>query len=283
MKTIAIHSQKGGVGKTTLALLLAKSASKTGRACILDYDFIGTGMANLIPLNLPKQYLEHYLTSAEPSRFPTRELFGSYSDDDLKKRAFSVVLNHGKPRKATRENEGLHEALLAMMSDEPQYGQIAQHTKALFNLLKEEGFDLVIVDCHPGLGLVSETMIPLVDLNVYVTTQNRSDCFGLLKTINRKGFDQSSSFLVLNKAEPVVTDLTAFRFALESDGLVSIPAKALLAQFKHIARDEKRFALIPESQQIRLLFYLGGPGMLPRVEDSGPFSVFCKKALALLS
>ena len=61
-----------------------------------------------------------------------------------------------------------------------------------------------------------------------------------------------------------------------------IQAKGFLAQFKYITRDEEHFALIPESQPIRLLFYLGGPGILPRMDDSEPLSAFCKKVLSLL-
>ena len=285
MKTIAIHSHKGGVGKTTLALLLAKCASIDRRVCVLDYDFIGSGLANLFALEtFPKSYLEQYFTDAEPHQFQLAKLLASYKDRDMANRDFSVVLRQGKglPKSQAAQRQQESEIMTGLVANEPHYHEIEKKTTILLSLLEKAGFALAVFDCHPGLGLVSETMIALADLNLYVTTLNRGDCFGLLKTINLKQFDQPSAFLLVNKAEPAVGGLETFRSAMQNDGLVGMESTYLLEQFKFIGKDEKRFGLIPDSETLRLVFQLGGKGQLPRVDAEAPSSGVCGKVLALL-
>ena len=71
MKTIAIHSHKGGVGKTTVALLVAKQAALLGqKVCVIDLDFIGSGIADLFAITaLPDEYVESYFLGTDPHSY----------------------------------------------------------------------------------------------------------------------------------------------------------------------------------------------------------------------
>ncbi len=95
MKIIAVHSHKGGVGKTTIALLLAKYASNNGRNVhVVDFDFLGAGIADLIRLEgKPDRYLESYFNSADPYTFDEERLFSEYTDDDIKPNDFTIIIN----------------------------------------------------------------------------------------------------------------------------------------------------------------------------------------------
>ncbi len=97
MKTIAIHSHKGGVGKTTIALLLAKQAAASGaKVCVADFDFIGSGMTNLFALQeKPRHYLDYFFLEPNPYDFEIGQLLGSYTDRELGKRKLRVMCNLG--------------------------------------------------------------------------------------------------------------------------------------------------------------------------------------------
>ena len=284
MKTIAVHSHKGGVGKTTVALLLVKYAALSGRkVCVVDFDFIGSGMADLFAIvKRPDRYLEHYFISAEPNEFNLQSLLGKYTDEDMGTDAFSVMLNLGEDAHEKAHTE-LKDTMTGLMANEPHYREIETKTKILLGKLRDLGTDLVVVDCHPGLVFASETMRLIADLNVYVTTPNRSDCFSFLKTVNlRKELDNAKAFLIVNRAEPFLTDPGSFRRLIEDDGLVGTEAKNIFPHRKFIGRREEHFAAVPESKLFLQQFYLGQSGVLPRIEAGKPEFSFCQKILSLV-
>jgi len=61
MKTISLHSYKGGTGKTSIAANLAAIYARLGqRVCLLDYDFRAPSLGVLFKPN-PKFWLNDYL------------------------------------------------------------------------------------------------------------------------------------------------------------------------------------------------------------------------------
>jgi cellulose biosynthesis protein BcsQ len=283
MKTIAIHSHKGGVGKTTVALLLAKSAAASQKVCLVDCDFIGTGVADLLLMKAPSRFLEDFFLDGEPHRFPLKSLLGSYSDRDIGERGFSIVLSKGVSRpKSAKDRLEIRQAMMGLVANEPHYREIEMKTEILLDLLQKDAYDLAIFDCHPGLVLVSNTLIPLADLNVYVTTPNRSDCFGLLKEINLRKLDQSRAFLIVNRAVEPGNDLKSFRSAMERDAVIGMEAGTVLAQLKHLGRDEGRVFFVPESEKLRSVFYIGRAGLLPAIRPDQDEFGFCQRVLSAL-
>src|SRR6266704_5963326 len=58
---IAVHSYKGGTGKTLISANLAVLLSKMGKkVCLLDYDFRGPSLHILLKTR-PKRWLNDYL------------------------------------------------------------------------------------------------------------------------------------------------------------------------------------------------------------------------------
>ncbi len=283
MKTIAIHSHKGGVGKTTISLLLAKYAVTSGqKVCVVDFDFIGSGMADLFVLDeVPGVYLETYILCANPHKFDIQQLLGKYKDKNMGQQEFSVILNLRKGQPDKKDAKTL-DYLMGLVADEPNYREIQTRTQILLDKLEEHGIELTIIDCHPGLGLVSETTGRTANLNVYVTTLNRSDNFGLLKTMNLRRLDKPRSLLIVNKAEPTLIDLNSFKSLMEGDALVGTEAKALFPYLKHVGQREEQFAIIPESESLRRSFYLGSTGHLPAILPEQAEFGFCSKVLSFV-
>jgi cellulose biosynthesis protein BcsQ len=288
MKTIAIHSHKGGVGKTTVALLVAKHAVLTGRTvCVVDLDFIGSGIADLFALEtLPNEYVESYFVAADPHGFDLARLLGTYTDADMRSRSFSLLLNVGRglPKK-TDESAicRLQNHMMGLVADEERYREIENKLKLLLERLgRQHGAEVIIIDCHPGLGLVSDTARGLADLSVYVTTPNRSDCFGLLKTVNLKRLDNARSMLIVNRAPATVVDAASFQSLMESDAVVGTDSEALFPQLHHLCKKETHFAVIPESERLRAAFYLGGAAHLPRISAGKTDFQFLDKVLSLI-
>ncbi len=293
MKTIAIHSHKGGVGKTTIALLLAKHAAATGRkTCVADFDFIGSGMTDLFALaRKPRRYLDSYFLEAHPEKDVLDPLLGRYADDDLVQRELLVMCNLGdglpvsgpQAKRDTERREEIREEMVDLMAAEPRYREIQSRTEILHRRLAiEHKVELLIIDCHPGLGFVSETVRPLADLNVYLTTLNRSGCFGLLKSINVNALDGPNSFLVVNRADATLIDVDAFRRRVERDGLVGSAAAVIFSYLKYLGRSSRHFAAVPESPRFRRLLYLGESGHLPPIDPDLVEFAFLPRVMELV-
>ena len=312
MKTIAIHSHKGGVGKTTIALLLAKYWAMTRKkVCVIDFDFLGSGINNLFKIEeLPDFYLEHLFLSHDSYSFDPGTLLGRYTDDDLDSKGFSLILHLDQGLPASEKESDptqsrndktedldtaaskkrdefiqLRNDMMGLIANESHYRQIQTGTQILFDYLAKQGFEIVIVDCHPGLGFVSETAREASDYDIYVTTPNRSDCFGLIKLVNlRKELDQPTAFLLLNLADPALLDgLRMFKTSLEEDALVGVEAQSLLGFLKHVGADENLFAAIPRSELFRKPFNIGMVPFLPRIDSRSEEFDFCAKITSFIN
>ena len=168
-----------------------------------------------------------------------------------------------------------------MHSQEHRYREIRAGTEILLRKLESRGQSLAIIDCHPGLDFISETLRDLASLNVYVTTSNRSDCFGLLKRINLRKLVDNRTFLLVNLAGPELRDAVTFRTLLEADPLKGIEAGAIFSHHGSLL-DEERFGVIPVGEALRRPFHLGGSGFVPTLSPGEALSETCRKVLARL-
>ncbi len=288
MKTAAIHSHKGGVGKTTISLMLALHAARKGRkVCVLDFDFLGCGMSALNKWDtLGKKRLQHFFVADEPHKFDIGDLLTTYkAKPEVKRKVgtkFSLLLNLGSGLKVGRDYAELSEDMESIVANESLYREVQAKTKILLDALEEKRFDLVIIDCHPGMGFVSETVTVLADVNVYVATQNRSDCFALLKAINAKGLDGRKAFLALNRTEGNIVDLKSFQQRFRRDSVVGSAAKTLLGQLSNLGKKERQFEVLAERESLRAWFNIGSEGMEPYSGWQRDVQAFCSKLLRFI-
>ncbi len=284
MKKILVQSHKGGVGKTTVALLLSKYAvcSKGKSVCVVDLDFQGAGIADLIPFRTIPGYIESFFLSPEPDKFKLDNILSIYNDEDIGKKELPIILNQlkGIPDKNDAiEVKEDQRHIIDMMADERHYGRIKSKTQYLMDKLEKRETDIVIFDCHPGLGFVSDAVRPLVDINLYITTPNRSDFFGILKEINSKGLDNESAALVLNKDKDRETNLSLEDILpelIKGEGVIEKPEiDILLEHLEYIGKKKENFIAIPEKTSMRNFSYIGTSGFLPEVESTKEFIDYC--------
>jgi cellulose biosynthesis protein BcsQ len=285
MKTIAIHSYKGGVGKTTVGLLLAKYlAGQMKKVCVVDLDFVGSGIANLLAFEAhPRSRIEYYYLDMKPEQFDLARLLGVYRDPDMQGKEFSCILNLGEnwePGQA-EEVRMLRQGMMALIRDEPSFREIEMKTNILLKRLSTLGFDFVIADCHPGLVLVSEILERVAHLNVYVTTPNRSDCFSLFKAVNQRKLDKPGVFLVVNMADLSIAGITSLMSLMTKDPIVGVEAEVIYSHLRYLGKDENRYAAIAPSDLLSRVFYLGSKGLLPRIEPRKAEFQFCRKIFEL--
>lgn len=282
LRTLSIHSHKGGAGKTTLALALAKAWSVAERrTCVVDLDFVGSGLEDAILLKRPRERVEPVLLYGEPAILD--ELVGSYSDRDIRERPIGLVLNAGRPLAANpdqaAEVEGPTRDEAAVAAGlEGMDGPIRDGLRRLLAALAEAGYERCILDCHPGLFEVSLSALqaPFVDARMLVSTTDASHFWGLFKELNwlryRWGLETAlgRSMLVVNRADPErFPDFAAVRKEALHDPRIE-------AEFATVADDPPvpRQLVVHEMESLRGIQTLGRSAELPTLRSPDHADVF---------
>jgi septum site-determining protein MinD len=187
-KIIAVHSYKGGTGKTLLSINLAATFAKHGKkVCLFDLDFRAPSLATLLKIDKADYWLNDYLN-------------GVCEIDKV-----LIDLSH------RIDNGGQFVVGLANPSTEAMRDMSAKDRKwemhalgrllALrASLLGEKGFNYLICDTSPGLQYSSINAIVSADLVLVATTSDRSDVDGTRRML-RELYDlfEKKTEIVLNK------------------------------------------------------------------------------------
>jgi cellulose biosynthesis protein BcsQ len=144
MRSVAVFSIKGGVGKTAVAVNLAHAlATRSGRRTLI-WDLDAQGAASDI-------------LQATGGGRSSKRLFAAKLDDDVARHIEASAFDGLDILPADRSLRNL-DAQLAQ----------TQQAKRLSKLLKSvaDAYDRVVLDCPPGLGLVAEQVFRAADLIV---------------------------------------------------------------------------------------------------------------------
>ncbi len=156
-KVITVTSGKGGVGKTSVALKLAKDLSKKGKVLLLDCDY-----------NLSNTSLKLGL--------PVNNYFSDFLDGS---RSFSECLH-------TNGNFHLFSACNGSMSLFDKGVDLEQViVQILFE--NEKKYDFIILDCAAGIQKEMLTLCSYSDCRLIVMTPDKSsvtDSYSLIKLLN---------------------------------------------------------------------------------------------------
>ncbi|MEM2440648.1 MAG: ParA family protein [Candidatus Bathyarchaeia archaeon] len=185
---MAVHSYKGGTGKTLISMNLAVTLAKLGRkVCLFDLDFRAPSLSTLLNLNNAECWLNDYLNGVceiDKALIDLSPRIGSQNN-------FFVGLANPSV-----------EAIRDMSSKDRKWEMraLGRLLSLRNSLLNEKGFDYIVFDTSPGLQYSSINAIVAADLVVVATTLDSSDMDGT-KRMLRELYDlfEKKTEVILNK------------------------------------------------------------------------------------
>jgi len=187
-KIIAVHSYKGGTGKTLLSVNLAATFAKHGKkVCLFDLDFRAPSLFTILKIEKAENWLNDYLNGTCGIEKVLLDI-----SDRIQNNGMLFV---GLANPST-------EAIRDMSSKDRKWEMRALgRLLALRNsLLGEKNFDYLIFDTSPGLQYSSINAIVSADLVLVATTFDRSDVNGT-QLMLRELYDlfEKKTEVILNK------------------------------------------------------------------------------------
>ncbi len=187
-KIVAVHSYKGGTGKTLLSVNLAATFAKNGKkVAIFDLDFRAPSLFAILKASNVNYWLNDYLNNV----CEIDKTFVDLSSRIGGKGEFYACL-------ANPATEAIRD-----MSSKDRKWEMRALGKLLAlreTLLKEQKFDYLFFDTTPGLQYSSINAIVAADFVVVATTGDRSDVDGTKRMLQELyNLFEKKTGLVLNK------------------------------------------------------------------------------------
>jgi MinD-like ATPase involved in chromosome partitioning or flagellar assembly len=226
-KIIAVHSYKGGTGKTLLSVNLAATFAKLGkRVCLFDLDFRAPSLFAILKVDNAQCWLNDYLNGA----------------CDIKKVMIDLssrILGNGKFFVALA-NPGT-EAIRDMSAKDRKWEMRALgRLLSLRNmLLSDQRFDYLVFDTSPGLQYSSINAIVAADLVVVATTGDRSDVDGTRRMLRELyNLFEKKTGLVINKVLDSTSKSKLDAMNARVKDVYQVPMLGLVPCFCEILRAE---------------------------------------------
>lgn len=187
-KILAVHSYKGGTGKTLLSINLAAAFAKHGKSvCLFDLDFRAPSLSTLLKIDKAECWLNDYLNALCDINKVLLDLSDRVGN--------SGKLFVGLANPST-------EAIRDMSAKDRKWEMraLGRLLALKTSLLNDKGFDYLILDTSPGLQYSSINAIVSADLVLVATTFDRSDVDGTRRML-RELYDlfEKKTEIVLNK------------------------------------------------------------------------------------
>jgi len=226
-KIVAVHSYKGGTGKTLLSLNLAATFAKHGKkVCLFDLDFRAPSLATILKLEKAEHWLNDYLNGTCEIDKVLVDLSDRVHD--------SGKLFVGFANPAT-------EAIRGMSAKDRKWEMRALgRLLALRNaLLNDRSFDYLIFDTSPGLQYSSINAIVSADLVIVATTFDRSDVDGTKRMI-RELYDlfEKKTEIVLNKVLDISSRSGKEELQAKMKDVYQVPLLGVIPCFCDVLRAE---------------------------------------------
>lgn len=180
---MAVHSYRGGTGKTLLAVNLAASYSKEEKVCVFDYDFRAPSLHNMFDVPRPSFWMNDFLNG----------------DCEIKDAIYEVYPNLYAGL-ACPEAEAVRDMLGKSRSWETE---ALKRTISLTRTLADMGFEKVLFDTSPGLAYSSINAVVGSDVVALVMRLDILDILGTKEMV--KGVYElleKPTFIVLNMVLP---------------------------------------------------------------------------------
>ncbi|MFQ5621361.1 MAG: ParA family protein [Candidatus Nanoarchaeia archaeon] len=152
MRKISIINQKGGVGKTTTTINLAKSLSMQGKkVLILDMDAQGN-IAACLGVESRKDMFDILVNSAKPD---------------------SCIVEVGENLDLISSRETLTKAEIILVGEPAREKTLSRKMKNV------KDYDFIIIDCPPSLGLLNQNVLLYSDEVIVPVSTDPLGIYGL--------------------------------------------------------------------------------------------------------
>jgi MinD-like ATPase involved in chromosome partitioning or flagellar assembly len=226
-KIIAVHSYKGGTGKTLLSVNLAAAFAKHGKkVCLFDLDFRAPSLFAIFKVENADCWLNDYLNGTCDINRVLVDLSDRIPGDGK----FLV----GLANPAT-------EAIRDMSAKDRKWEMRALgRLLSLRNtLLNDEELDYLIFDTSPGLQYSSINAIVTADFVVVATTADRSDVDGTRRMLRELyNLFEKKTGLVLNKVLDSALQSKKEEMHNKVRAIYQVPMLGLVPCFCEILRAE---------------------------------------------
>ncbi len=194
-KIIAVHSYKGGTGKTLFSVNLAATFAKAGKkVCVFDLDFRAPSLFAILKTPNADFWLNDYLNNTCEINKTLINLSSRIPGDG---KFYACLANPST------------EAIRDMSSKDRKWEMRALGRLLALRetLIKDQKFDYLFFDTSPGLQYSSINAIVAADFVVVATTGDRSDVDGTKRMlIELYNLFEKKTGLVLNKVlDPSIT------------------------------------------------------------------------------
>jgi len=165
-KVIAVHSYKGGTGKTILSINLAAALVKHGKkVCLMDLDFRAPSLSTLLKVEKADYWLNDYLN-------------GICGIDKVLIDLTERIRDGGKlfVGLANPTTEAIRD--ISAKDRKWEMRALGRLLSLRNTLLNDKGFDYLVFDTSPGLQYSSINAIVSADLVIVASTLDKSDVEG---------------------------------------------------------------------------------------------------------
>jgi MinD-like ATPase involved in chromosome partitioning or flagellar assembly len=187
-KIIAVHSYKGGTGKTLLSVNLAATFAKAGKkVCVFDLDFRAPSLFSIL--------------KAENAEFWFNDYLNNNCDVDKVMIDLSDRISGNGKFYAGLANPST-EAIRDISSKDRKWEMraLGRLLSLKESLIKDQSFDYLFFDTSPGLQYSSINAIVAADFVIVATTGDRSDVDGTKRMLKELyNLFEKKTGLVLNK------------------------------------------------------------------------------------
>ncbi len=194
-KIIAVHSYKGGTGKTLFSVNLAATFAKAGKkVCVFDLDFRAPSLFAILKTPTAEFWLNDYLNNSCEINKTLIDLSNRIPGNG---KFYACLANPST------------EAIRDMSSKDRKWEMRALGRLLALRetLIKDQEFDYLFLDTSPGLQYSSINAIVAADFVVVATTGDRSDVDGTKRMlVELYNLFEKKTGLVLNKVlDPSIT------------------------------------------------------------------------------
>jgi MinD-like ATPase involved in chromosome partitioning or flagellar assembly len=236
-KIIAVHSYKGGTGKTSLSVNLGATYARKGKkVCLMDLDFRAPSLHAIFKDHQADYWLNDYLN-------------GVCEIDKVLVDATKDYGNGGKLMVALANPST--EAIRDMTAKDRKWEMkaLGRLLSLRSSLLNDSEFDYIIFDTSPGLQYSSINAIVTADIALVVTSLDASDINGSQRmTTELYDLFEKKTGILVNKvvSENLSTKEGQKKFSKNIKGIYNLPILATIPCYCEVLRAAGNFIFTEE-------------------------------------